>query len=215
MFQLFAAGSHARFQCESAGRVKRWQRLESCWAKKACSIGRMRAARYVVRRQRRRLVGLRRRFTSIVVRQLSHGLHSDESVANRWPACDARDEFEPLDKRGYEFLDRAILPRNGWPKYFPNRLYPADVHSVARGDRRRWLNCAAAFPGRLELAEQIADWAMKNMRSAAGFFYYQRRRFFTVRIPYMRWSEAWMMYALARLMSKRSRRFIHSALLNQ
>jgi hypothetical protein len=40
---------------------------------------------------------------------------------------------------------------------------------------------------------------MQNLRDETGFFYYQQRRFFKVRIPYMRWSEAWMMYALARL----------------
>ena len=55
------------------------------------------------------------------------------------------------------------------------------------------------FPGTLELAEQIANWAMENMRSSEGYFYYQRHRFHTNRIPYMRWSQAWMTYALARL----------------
>jgi len=37
------------------------------------------------------------------------------------------------------------------------------------------------------------------MRSSEGYFYYQRHRFHTNRIPYMRWSQAWMMYALARV----------------
>jgi hypothetical protein len=51
----------------------------------------------------------------------------------------------------------------------------------------------------LLLAEQIAQWAITNLRDENGFFYYQRRRLQKVRIPYMRWSEAWMIYALARL----------------
>jgi hypothetical protein len=55
------------------------------------------------------------------------------------------------------------------------------------------------IPGTLLLAEQIAQWAIANLRDQDGFFNYQQRRFQKVRIPYMRWSEAWMIYALARL----------------
>jgi hypothetical protein len=48
-------------------------------------------------------------------------------------------------------------------------------------------------------------WAIDNLRSADGYFHYQRRRFYKVRIPYMRWSEAWMGYALARLAEAKSK----------
>ncbi len=41
------------------------------------------------------------------------------------------------------------------------------------------------------------------MRDHSGFFYYQRRRFYTVRAPFMRWSQAWTTYALARLLEER------------
>ena len=51
----------------------------------------------------------------------------------------------------------------------------------------------------ISLAEKIGDWTIENLRDSRGFFYYHRQRFCKVRIPYMRWSEAWMMYALARL----------------
>ncbi len=53
--------------------------------------------------------------------------------------------------------------------------------------------------GALEQAEKIALWALGNLRDGRGFFYYQRRRFYTVRTPHMRWSQAWMLYALSRL----------------
>jgi hypothetical protein len=56
----------------------------------------------------------------------------------------------------------------------------------------------------LDLAETIASWTIRNLRDRQGFFYYQRRRFFTVRTPYMRWTQAWMLYALARLLEERS-----------
>nr|MBA3442526.1 hypothetical protein [Pyrinomonadaceae bacterium] len=55
----------------------------------------------------------------------------------------------------------------------------------------------------LELAERVASWTIRELRDKRGFFYYQRRRFYTVRTPYMRWSQAWMLYGLARLTEER------------
>jgi hypothetical protein len=107
-------------------------------------------------------------------------------------------DLEPALLHGYEFWKERFFLSNGWPKYYPNRLYPADVHSAAAAIVTL-VELRGRFPGTLELAEQIAGWAMENMRSSEGYFYYQRHRFHTNRIPYMRWSQAWMAYALARL----------------
>ena len=56
--------------------------------------------------------------------------------------------------------------------------------------------------GALPLAKTIAAWTIRNLRDPRGFFYYQRRRFYTVHAPYMRWTEGWMLYALARLLEE-------------
>ena len=37
------------------------------------------------------------------------------------------------------------------------------------------------------------------MQSPQGYFYYQKRRCYTNRISYMRWSQAWMFYAISLL----------------
>ena len=107
-------------------------------------------------------------------------------------------------RRGYDFWREQFLLENGWPKYFPDRLYPADVHSasaaiVALVDLR------GRIPSTMILAEQIAKWAIENLRDQQGYFYFQRRRFHTIRIPYMRWSQAWMMYGLSRLIECQNR----------
>ena len=110
----------------------------------------------------------------------------------------ASPDFESALLRGYEFWTERFFLANGWPKYFPDRLYPADVHSAASAIIAL-VELRGRIPNTLILAEQIANWAIENLRDKSGFFYYQQRRFFTVPIPYMRWSEAWMIYALARL----------------
>jgi hypothetical protein len=108
------------------------------------------------------------------------------------------DEIQSALTRGYEFWRERFFLGNGWPKYYPDRLYPADIHSAASAIVAL-VELRGCFPNTTLLAEQIAGWAINNMRDGRGFFYYQRRRFHTVRISYMRWSQAWMMYALARL----------------
>ncbi len=110
-----------------------------------------------------------------------------------------RDEFTDAIRRGYEFWREQFFLADGWPKYYHDKLYPADAHSagasIAALVELQWLDTGAP-----KLAEKIARWAVRELRDPSGFFYYQRRRFYTVRTPYMRWSQAWMLYALARLL---------------
>ncbi|HEY6046721.1 MAG TPA: hypothetical protein VIU65_08965 [Pyrinomonadaceae bacterium] len=113
-------------------------------------------------------------------------------------SASARAELEPALLRGYEFWQERFFLGHGWPKYYPDQLYPADIHSAASAIVAL-VEMRGRIPSTLILAEQIADWATQQMRDESGFYFYQRRRFHTVRIPYMRWSQAWMMYALARL----------------
>jgi hypothetical protein len=112
---------------------------------------------------------------------------------------ECRHELETALRRGYQFWRERFFLADGWPKYYHDRLYPADAHSAGASIialvELQWMDTSA-----LELAERVALWAIHNLQDAHGYFYYQRRRFYTVRTPYMRWSQAWMLYALARLM---------------
>jgi len=55
--------------------------------------------------------------------------------------------------------------------------------------------------GRLEehraLAEKVFDWTINKMQDRSGYFYYQQHRFYTIKISYMRWSNAFMFNALS------------------
>ena len=107
-------------------------------------------------------------------------------------------DFDNALRRGYGYWTERFFLTDGWPKYYSGRLYPADIHSTAAAIVVL-VELHGRIPGTLPLAENIAQWAIATLRDKDGFFYYQQRRFQKVRIPYMRWSEAWMIYALARL----------------
>lgn len=108
-------------------------------------------------------------------------------------------ELKSSLERGYRFWRDLFFLADGWPKYYHDTFYPADAHAAATAIitliELRQLDREG-----LPLAETIATWTIRNLRDRRGFFYYQRQRFYTVRTPFMRWTQAWMLYALARLL---------------
>ncbi|HEX8073111.1 MAG TPA: hypothetical protein VF546_24400 [Pyrinomonadaceae bacterium] len=158
-----------------------------------------RAARYVVRRQRADgswaygadsyQTWADNFHTAFILTSLARIVETDD---------ERRAEFAPALRRGYDFWRAHFFRADGWPKYFPDRLYPADAHSAAAAVVALCeLHDTAADA--LPFARTVAAWALGALRDPRGFFYYQRRRFRTVRTPHMRWAETWMLYALARL----------------
>ena len=164
----------------------------------------VRAGRYVVRRQRGDgawAYGVAENQGWVDNFHTAYVLHSLSRLRKSCRAEDARLFGEAL-QRGYKFWRERFFLADGWPKYYDDALYPADTHSGAAAIvtllELRELDTEA-----LPLAERIAAWLLTNMRDDHGFFYYQRKRFYTLRAPFMRWSQAWTAYALARLLEER------------
>ena len=47
------------------------------------------------------------------------------------------------------------------------------------------------------LVEKIIDWAIDNMQSHDGAFYYRKKGNRLNKIKYMRWPNAWMFYGMS------------------
>ena len=114
-------------------------------------------------------------------------------------ACSLGEQFQAALKRGYRYWKETFFLADGWPKYYDDDPYPVDTHAAASAIVTL-LECRNLDESSSTFARQIAAWTIANLRDKQGFFYYQRRRFYTVRKPYMRWTQAWMLYALARLL---------------
>lgn len=116
-------------------------------------------------------------------------------------SCEAAqtNEFKAALQRGYEYWRKSFFLADGWAKYYHDTLYPVDTHAAAAAIVTL-LDLIELDGDALTQAERIANWSIQNMRDRQGFFYYQRRRFYSVRTPFMRWSQAWMLYALGRLL---------------
>ena len=88
------------------------------------------------------------------------------------------------------------------PKFHHNITYPIDIHACAES-----ILCLSIlseiYPKAMEMAENVAVWTIENMQSTDGYFYYRKYRLYTSKIPYMRWGQAWMLYALSELVKRR------------
>ena len=114
-------------------------------------------------------------------------------------SLDAGSEFASPLTRGYEYWKTNFFLADGFPKYYDEDPYPADAHAGASAIVT-FLELSELDATAINEARKIASWIIRNLRDKQGFFYYQRRKFYTVRKPYMRWSQAWMFYALGRLL---------------
>jgi len=54
-------------------------------------------------------------------------------------------------------------------------------------------------PSAMNQAVRLSRWAIENLQDPKGFFHYQIQRWHRVRIPYIRWGQAWMQLALTKL----------------
>jgi hypothetical protein len=60
-------------------------------------------------------------------------------------------------------------------------------------------------PTSLPISDKVIEWAMNHMWDQRGFFYYRVLRAATIRTSYMRWTQAWMLLALATRLAESNR----------
>jgi nitrogen fixation protein FixH len=107
-------------------------------------------------------------------------------------------EFDININRGYSFWKKSFLPVINGPKYYQNKIYPIDVHNIAQ-TILTGISFSSFDADADNYIEQTFHYGVDRFQSKEGFFYYQKNRFYTIKIPYMRWSQAWMFRALSEL----------------
>ncbi|WP_417813992.1 hypothetical protein [Thalassospira alkalitolerans] len=105
-----------------------------------------------------------------------------------------------LDKaigRGYGFYRAKCFDGDGNPRSFAGRDGYVDCHAVAQS-----IASLCRF-GEVAEANRIADWAIETLFDAnRGVFYAGLGRFGPDRRVYMRWTQAWMVWALSIVIEK-------------
>lgn len=97
--------------------------------------------------------------------------------------------------RGFDFYVKNFFELDGCPKYYHNQKYPIDIHCPGQ------LFITQHRMGKSDeykpLSEKVLNWTIKNMQDKKGYFYYQLKKGISSKIPYMRWSNAFMFNAMS------------------
>ena len=93
---------------------------------------------------------------------------------------------------GLTYYLNTFFEKNGRPKYYNNSIYPIDLHTTAQ--LIVTLSKINKIFDHQELVEKVLSWSQNNMfDEKQSYFYYQKNRFLTIKINYIRWTQAWMM----------------------
>ena len=101
---------------------------------------------------------------------------------------------------GFRYYWDSLFTADHLPALSPGRLYPINIHAVAEGilslsDLGLLEGIRSHYPVRARL-ESLVGWAITNMQDSDGYFYFAKTERRMIRIPFMRWGQAWMMVAL-------------------
>ncbi|MEQ8478633.1 delta-aminolevulinic acid dehydratase [Fulvivirga sp.] len=109
---------------------------------------------------------------------------------------DAR--FNSAIEKGLDYYINTFFTQDGFSKYYSNSKFPLDVNNPAQ------LIITLVKANKLDphknLVGKVVQQTIKQMQSNKGWFYYQKNKWFTNRILYLRWSNSWMFYALSLLL---------------
>ena len=129
-------------------------------------------------------------------------LSSLKRIGDRCPSI--RDEADAAITKGLDFWLDNFFTDEAAPKYFDTHTYPIDIHSAAAAIVTL-CDLSRTDVRALTLAESVAEWTAREMWNDDGTFAYQKTRSSLVRTPFIRWGQAWMAYAIARLLEERVR----------
>tara|TARA_R110002096_G_scaffold341890_6_gene534783 strand:+ start:430 stop:1593 length:1164 start_codon:yes stop_codon:yes gene_type:complete len=101
--------------------------------------------------------------------------------------------FQKSVEKGLKYYLDTFFTDEGISKYYNNKTYPIDIHAPAQ--LIVTLSKLREINKNTELINRVLNWTVQNMQSKEGFFYYQKKKRVTSKIPYIRWAQAWMFYA--------------------
>jgi hypothetical protein len=103
--------------------------------------------------------------------------------------------FDDALSTGWNYYRERFFTENMVPKYYDDRLEPVDSTACAQA-----IITLCEF-GDLPAARAVAERSIELLSMSDGSFAYQYRSRRTIRIPFLRWSTAWMYAALSQLAS--------------
>ena len=106
------------------------------------------------------------------------------------------DEFEESIKLGLQYYKKHLFEEDGTSKYYHNNRYPLDMHSVSQAVFT--LLKVGKTKDDFAMAEKIINRSIQTLyMPKKQRFIYQKNKYFTNKVDYIRWTQAWVYYSFA------------------
>lgn len=106
-------------------------------------------------------------------------------------------------KKGLRFYMKQQFFSDGRSLWRLPKEYPVEIHNQSQGIISLSRSANDVDEG-LDFAGVIAAWTIREMQdSKKGYFYYRKLKYYTNKLSYMRWSNAWMLLALTEILQAR------------
>ena len=115
---------------------------------------------------------------------------------HRWDRREPDPAVAAAVARGVDFYVSHLFEVDGAPRHTVDSLYPIDVHAAATAIWALSL-LRERHERALPTAERVLDFTLRRLRRRDGRFAFQLRRRVRLAVPYIRWSDAHMLLALA------------------
>jgi hypothetical protein len=105
-------------------------------------------------------------------------------------------EFDSAIEKGLMFYKNELFEPDGTAKYYHNNRYPLDMHSVSQAILT--LLKVSGSDEDVALAGKIIERSIDTLyMPGKKRFMYQKHKFFSNKINYIRWTQAWVYYSFA------------------
>lgn len=109
-------------------------------------------------------------------------------------------EVSDAIRKGLRFYKEQQFTDYGRSLWRLPKEFPIDIHNQSQGIITFCM--LSKFDESFKpFARNIMEWTIEHMQSSKGYFYYRIFKHYTIRTPFMRWSQAWMLLANSYLAS--------------
>lgn len=130
-----------------------------------------------------------------------HTAYILESLENIDSYTEQSYNLKPSIERGLSFYLENMFTKEAAPKFYKNAVYPLESHCSGAAVKALCILSNRFGKELFEQAVRISDWTIENLYDQSkGYFYYHKRKFWTNKVNYLRWSQAWMFAGLSNLL---------------
>ncbi len=101
--------------------------------------------------------------------------------------------FAQSIQKGFNYYRSTLMSESGQTIYRYPAKYPVEIHNQSQAI----ISCSQL--GDVGQATRVLGFSIDFMRHREGYFYYKKYPWITIKTPFIRWSQAWMLLAMVEL----------------